>query len=116
VEKMSTNDGEKQSMPEVRDDVSISDVIQAWMHGLELDKGWALQARGQCLWHHYELVGYRTEDFLYIVKYSVSLGHWWEQMVQKNPELESRFKIWSAELWRTTPFLKDIQDSAEIPF
>jgi len=107
---------EEQSMPEVRDDVTIMQVIDAWMHGERLDKGWTLQAKGSCLWHHYELIGYRTHDFLYIVKYSGSFGRWWEETIKKNPELETRFKIWPPELWRTTPFLKEIQDSADIPF
>lgn len=103
-------------MPEVRDDVTVMEVLDAWMHGECRDKGWSLQAKGSCLWHHYELIGYRTEDFFYIVKYSVAFGKWWEQAINQNPELKNRFKIWPPELWRTTPFLKEIQDSAEIPF
>ena len=103
-------------MPEVRDDVTVMEVLDAWMHGERLDKGWSLQAKGSCLWHHYELIGYRTEDFLYIVKYSIAFGEWWKQVINKNPELKNRFKIWPPELWRTTPFLKQIQDSADIPF
>ena len=103
-------------MPEVRDDVTVMEVLDAWMHGERLDKGWSLQAKGSCLWHHYELIGYRTEDFLYIVKYSIAFGEWWKQVINKNPELKNRFKIWPPESWRTTPFLKQIQDSADIPF
>ena len=107
---------EQQAMPEVRDDVTVMEVIEAWMHGERRDKGWCLQSKGSCLWHHYELIGYRTEDFLYIVKYSVAFGKWWEEATSKHPQLESRFKVWSPQLWRTTPFLREIQNNAEIPF
>jgi hypothetical protein len=105
---------------EIRDDVSISSVIEAWTRAEVMDKGWAFKTDGRGIFHYYELVGYRTDDFRYIVKHpsthTALVGQWWNEFIETHPELQSRFVFFPTEIWTSTPFLMKLHDSQEIPF